>query len=218
MRTSWRKASARFPAADFARYWVHNGMLQVNGEKMSKSLGNFFTAREVLAKAPAEAVRLVLIRTHYRSIAGFLRCSSGRGEARAGPLLSRARAVPGSRRPADVPARVMAALCDDLNTPLALSAMHGLADKALAGDLRRRLRPARGGQAAGHRAAGLDAWFRGGADRATVEIGSPIVRRHAAGVITSVPMRSVPNGPHGGVVFEEQARWHDQLERCGGIG
>ena len=40
-----------FPGSRFARYWMHNGMLQVNGEKMSKSLGNFFTVREVLAKA-----------------------------------------------------------------------------------------------------------------------------------------------------------------------
>ena len=47
-----------FPGSRFARYWVHSGMLNVNGEKMAKSVGNFFTIREVLAKAPAEAVRL----------------------------------------------------------------------------------------------------------------------------------------------------------------
>ena len=57
-----------FPGSHFARYWMHNGMLQVNGEKMSKSLGNFFTVREILAKAPGEAVRLLLLRTHYRSL------------------------------------------------------------------------------------------------------------------------------------------------------
>ena len=56
-----------FPGSRFARYWMHNGMLQVNGEKMSKSLGNFFTVREVLAKAPGEAIRLLLLRTHYRA-------------------------------------------------------------------------------------------------------------------------------------------------------
>src|SRR6202043_2883880 len=60
-----------FPASRFARYWVHSGMLNVNGEKMAKSAGNFFTIREVLAKAPAEAVRLALIRTHYRSTPDF---------------------------------------------------------------------------------------------------------------------------------------------------
>ena len=60
-----------FPGSRFARYWVHSGMLKVNGEKMAKSAGNFFTIREVLAKAPAEAVRLALIRTHYRSTPDF---------------------------------------------------------------------------------------------------------------------------------------------------
>ena len=68
-----------FPGSRFARYWMHNGMLQVNGEKMSKSLGNFFTVRDVLAKAPGEAIRLLLLRTHYRSRAGFLRPGPGRG-------------------------------------------------------------------------------------------------------------------------------------------
>lgn len=52
--------------APFARYWVHNGFLTVNGEKMSKSLGNFLTVRDVLKKAPGEAVRLALLKTHYR--------------------------------------------------------------------------------------------------------------------------------------------------------
>ena len=56
-----------FPGSHFARYWVHNGMLLVDGEKMSKSLGNFTFLRDVLAKVPGEAVRLLLLRTHYRS-------------------------------------------------------------------------------------------------------------------------------------------------------
>ncbi len=60
-----------FPGSHFARYWLHNGMLRVNGEKMSKSLGNFFTIRDVLARAPAEAVRLLLLRSHYRSDLDF---------------------------------------------------------------------------------------------------------------------------------------------------
>src|SRR5271155_1613364 len=50
----------------FARYWLHNGMLTVDGEKMSKSLGNFFTIRDVLARAPGEAIRFYLLGTHYR--------------------------------------------------------------------------------------------------------------------------------------------------------
>ncbi|MDE1852088.1 MAG: class I tRNA ligase family protein, partial [Candidatus Micrarchaeota archaeon] len=50
-----------------AKVWMHNGFLTVNGEKMSKSLGNFFTVRDLLAKWPAEAIRLLLLKTHYRA-------------------------------------------------------------------------------------------------------------------------------------------------------
>lgn len=51
----------------FARYWMHNGPVRVDNEKMSKSLGNFFTVREVLSKYPAEVVRYLLVASHYRS-------------------------------------------------------------------------------------------------------------------------------------------------------
>jgi cysteinyl-tRNA synthetase len=54
-----------------ANFWMHNGMLQLDNEKMSKSLGNFFTIREVLAKYDAETVRFLLVRTHYRSDLGY---------------------------------------------------------------------------------------------------------------------------------------------------
>ncbi|HET9018309.1 MAG TPA: cysteine--tRNA ligase, partial [Acetobacteraceae bacterium] len=60
-----------FPGSRFARYWMHNGMLLIGGEKMSKSLGNFLTVRDALAKAPGEAVRLALLRAHYRSTLDF---------------------------------------------------------------------------------------------------------------------------------------------------
>ncbi|QRN41092.1 MAG: cysteine--tRNA ligase [Neisseriaceae bacterium] len=49
------------------KYWIHNGFVRVDNEKMSKSLGNFFTIREILEKYPAEVVRFFLLRTHYRS-------------------------------------------------------------------------------------------------------------------------------------------------------
>ena len=84
-----------FPGSQFARYWVHNGMLLVNGEKMSKSLGNFTTLRDALARAPGEAIRLLLLRTHYRSTPDFTDAATDRGEARAGPVLSRAGTLPG---------------------------------------------------------------------------------------------------------------------------
>jgi cysteinyl-tRNA synthetase len=55
----------------FARFWLHHGLLTINAEKMSKSLGNFFTVKEVLARFPAEVVRLFLINCHYRSPLDF---------------------------------------------------------------------------------------------------------------------------------------------------
>ncbi len=55
----------------FARYWLHNGFVSINQEKMSKSLKNFFTIREITAKFPAEAVRFFLVSTHYRSPIDF---------------------------------------------------------------------------------------------------------------------------------------------------
>ncbi|MGE0226437.1 MAG: cysteine--tRNA ligase [Acetobacteraceae bacterium] len=153
-----------FPGSSFARYWMHNGMLLVNGEKMSKSLGNFFTVRDVLAKAPGEAVRLLLLRAQYRATLDF----SDAGLAEAKRDLDRFyRALerfPGLDRGTDIPAPVMEALCDDLNTPLALSAMHALADRAIAGDssAARGLRAA--GDVMGVLAADPAAWFRGGTD------------------------------------------------------
>lgn len=66
----------------FARFWIHNGFITVNEEKMSKSLGNFFLVREVLAEFPPETVRFFLVATHYRSPLDFDRekiAAAGRG-------------------------------------------------------------------------------------------------------------------------------------------
>ncbi len=54
-----------------ARFWMHNGFVRVDNEKMSKSLGNFFTIREVLGRYDAETVRFFLVRTHYRSALNY---------------------------------------------------------------------------------------------------------------------------------------------------
>ena len=63
--------SEAFTGKNFVRYWMHNGFVNVNREKMSKSLGNFFTIRDILQKYEAEAVRLFLLSTHYRSPIDF---------------------------------------------------------------------------------------------------------------------------------------------------
>ena len=151
-----------FPGSHFARVWLHNGMLLVNGEKMSKSLGNIITVEALLARAPGEAVRFALLRTHYRGVLDF----SDRALTDAHDELSRFyRALQRSHVRHDdgteIPEGVMAALCDDLNTPRAIAEMHRLADAALAGDL-----DAARGLRAGGQLLGIltyenpDAWFQ----------------------------------------------------------
>ena len=65
----------------FARFWLHHGLLTINQEKMSKSLGNFFTVKEVLARFPAEVVRFFLINSHYRSPLDFSDAALSEAEA-----------------------------------------------------------------------------------------------------------------------------------------
>jgi cysteinyl-tRNA synthetase len=65
----------------FARYWLHHGLLTINHEKMSKSLGNFFTVKEVLARFPAEVVRFFLINCHYRTPLDFSDVALAEAEA-----------------------------------------------------------------------------------------------------------------------------------------
>jgi cysteinyl-tRNA synthetase len=169
-----------FPGSHFARYWMHNGMLLVNGEKMSKSLGNFFTIREVLAKAPGEAVRLLLLRSHYRAVLDFSDAALGEAKKELDRFYRALERFPDLGDTADLPAPVREALCDDLNTPLALSAMHGLADAALAGDFE----AARGLHAAGAILGVLgmtpEAWFRGGTTDDAAAIEAAIAERLAA--------------------------------------
>ncbi len=168
-----------FPGSHFANYWMHNGMLVVNGEKMSKSLGNFFTIRQVLAKAPAEAVRLLLLRAHYRALLDFSDSALVEAKKEIDRFYRALQRFPDVAA-GDLPASVRDALCDDLNTPLALSAMHALADAAMAGDFE----AARGLRAAGA-VMGLlgstpEAWFQGGATDDTAAIEAAIADRLAA--------------------------------------
>jgi cysteinyl-tRNA synthetase len=112
-----------------ARYWLHNGFVQVNGTKMSKSLGNFFTVHELLEEGHrGEAIRLALLTAHYRQPIDITR--DGLKEAKATldrmyTALGRAE-VEARPQPTD---HILAALADDLNTPLALSEMHDLVSR-----------------------------------------------------------------------------------------
>jgi cysteinyl-tRNA synthetase len=169
-----------FPGSVFARLWMHNGMLRVNGEKMSKSLGNFLTVRDVLAKAPAEAVRLLLLRTHYRAELDFT--DAALAEARRElDRFYRALAGHAGTAAAAAPEGVLAALCDDLNTPLAISRLHPLADAALAGDAEAAASLRAGGTLLGLLTQAPEAWFRQAVvGLAAAEVETRIAERAAA--------------------------------------
>ncbi len=121
-----------FPESHFARMWVHNGMLLVNGEKMSKSLGNIITVEDLFARAPGEAVRFALLRTQYRGVLDFSDTALMEAKRELDRFYRALQKTP-PRAGGETPQSVMDALCDDLNTPQAIAAMHKLADDALAG-------------------------------------------------------------------------------------
>ncbi|MBV9249122.1 MAG: cysteine--tRNA ligase [Acetobacteraceae bacterium] len=158
-----------FPGNQFARYWVHNGMLLVNGEKMAKSLGNFVTLRDVLERVPGEVVRLLLLRTHYRSTPDFHEASLAEAR-RELDRFYRALEPHGNISAVEPPDGIMQALCDDLNTPLALSRMHELADAAIAGDADAAAKLRAAGSVMGLLSAEPSTWFRGeGEDTGWIE-------------------------------------------------
>ncbi|MBR1825151.1 MAG: cysteine--tRNA ligase [Alphaproteobacteria bacterium] len=114
-----------FPGTNFAHYWVHTGMLMIDGVKMSKSLGNFYTVEEVLQKAPAEALRLLFLTTHYHQPFNFtfegLQNAKGILDKFYNALLKNADVPTVKAQPNP---KIIEALADDLNTPLALSYLH----------------------------------------------------------------------------------------------
>ena len=168
------QSRSAFGHAIMATYWMHNGFVNVSGEKMSKSLGNFFTVHELLDQYPGEAIRLLLMTSHYRQPLDFTH--EGLQQTKAtldrwyGAL--RGKKVAPSRA---VPASVEEALSDDLNTPLAISAMHQLEEPAelLAG-----------AQALGLMQQDAEAWFRwtptGAGGPTEAEIEAAIAARAAA--------------------------------------
>ncbi|MPL90521.1 Cysteine--tRNA ligase [bioreactor metagenome] len=112
------------PEGQFARYWLHNEMLQVEGKKMSKSLGNFFTVRDLLDKGiPGEVIRFVFLQTHYTKPMDWTAEKAAQAEA----TLRKWRALTAGIEPAPSAApEVIAALADDLNTAGAIAELHAL--------------------------------------------------------------------------------------------
>ena len=119
-----------FGAPRMANVWMHNGFLQVEGEKMSKSLGNFVTIHELLRttrfgerKWPGEVLKLAMLRTHYRQPIDWTVKALEEAES----TLDRWYDAVGDVEPGGVIApSVEEALCDDLNTPAALAELHRL--------------------------------------------------------------------------------------------
>jgi cysteinyl-tRNA synthetase len=118
------QSACAHPHGDFAHYWLHNEMLQVEGKKMSKSLGNFFTVRDLLDQGiPGEVIRFVFLMTHYRSPMDWTAEKARQAEA----TLRHWHGLTQESEVGMVDADVSAALCDDLNTAGALARLHGLA-------------------------------------------------------------------------------------------
>ena len=143
---------------DYVRYWMHNGMLNLGAEKMSKSLGNIQTIHELLQTHEGETLRYAILTGHYRQSLRWddeLISQSDRTLTSLYQALRNAEAIAGvaptseafaQRSAEDIPIEVLTPLCDDLNTPRALAAMHDLAsqlnvckDAATANELRSKL-------------------------------------------------------------------------------
>lgn len=111
----------------YAKYWIHNGHLMVNGEKMSKSLGNFFTIREILDKVPGEAVRLYMMSTHYHQPLNWTDEGLKQSKQAMDRIYTALRnTAPVDLQDAEPSSEVVSALQDDLNTPKAIAHLHYL--------------------------------------------------------------------------------------------
>ena len=174
------------PGEKFAKYWVHSGMLMVDGVKMSKSLGNFYLIDEVLEKAPAEALRLLFLSTHYHQPFNFT--FDGLNQAKATldkfyNALLRVKDVETVKAEPDE--RVVAALADDMNTPLALSYLHELVNILNKASTIEEQKEAKAKLLASAEMLGIlwqdpESWFKGGSDDEAAMIEGKIAERAAA--------------------------------------
>jgi cysteinyl-tRNA synthetase len=161
----------------YARFWMHNGFLNMGEEKMSKSLGNVALAHELLQSFPGEAIRWALLAGHYRAPlewTGELIGQAKRSLDRLYGAVSDSLRFNGAAAEAVVDTAVLAALEDDLNTPAAIAALFMLADEVRAAILRKDARgaaTARGKLLGSANLLGFlsqdpDLWFQGGIDEA----------------------------------------------------
>src|SRR5262249_48865704 len=155
--------------AEYARWWMHNGFLNMGSEKMSKSLGNVILAHDLVTRYPGEALRWALLSSHYRQPLAWTDDTVEQAKSaldRIYGALERAAAVTAER--AEPGEAFMAALMDDMNTPKAYAELFALAQRLDSGPADERGRVKGELLAAGHLIGFLKAdpahWFQGGAD------------------------------------------------------
>lgn len=119
-----------FHTPTMANTWMHNGFLQVEGQKMSKSLGNFVTIHDLLADWPGEVLRLNMLRSHYRQPIDW----TVKGLEESHRVLDDWYVVAADAKGESMSGRVLEALADDLNSPQAITELHGLRNLAHGGD------------------------------------------------------------------------------------
>ncbi len=116
----------------FSRFWLHNGFVNVNHEKMSKSIGNILLVQDLLGQASGEAIRFTLLGTHYRSPLDWtdqVLNQSSRSLDRLYEVLRKLQDLKVDEQDAEVPSEFMHALKDDLNIPAAIAELHSLAKR-----------------------------------------------------------------------------------------
>lgn len=115
----------------FAHYWMHNGFVRINDEKMSKSLNNFFTVRELLPRYSGEVLRFFILSSHYRSPLNYAEEALEQAKASLTRLYTALRGMPGRKIVAELGSewreRFHAAMSDDFHTPAALAVLFDLA-------------------------------------------------------------------------------------------
>jgi len=152
--------------APLARFWVHNGFVDMGAEKMSKSLGNIITPEALLAQGHrGETLRLALLSAHYRSPLPWTEALAEQSKT----ILDKLYRLAGDATPGEIDVEVVEALSDDLNTPAALARLQAIEDPATMKASAALL---------GLLSSTENDWFRGGADETAIE--ARIAERTAA--------------------------------------
>ncbi|OPZ77971.1 MAG: Cysteine--tRNA ligase [Alphaproteobacteria bacterium ADurb.Bin438] len=110
----------------YANYWVHNGMLMVDGKKMSKSLGNFYSIRDIINKYPGEVIRFFMLSTHYHQPLNFTFEGLDNAKTVMNKFYNALLNIKGEVKQEQAPSEFIEALSDDLNTPKAIAILHEL--------------------------------------------------------------------------------------------